>query len=56
MSKELKPGDVVKLMSDGPKMTIESVENGKAVCVWFMAGQLMRHEFLCELLNLISAS
>jgi len=36
MSKrQVKPGDVVQLTSDGPPMTVESVEGEKVACVWF---------------------
>lgn len=29
------PGDVVKLKSGGPKMTVQSATKAKATCVWF---------------------
>ncbi|WP_173089006.1 DUF2158 domain-containing protein [Devosia sp. 1635] len=31
---EFAPGDVVQLKSGGPKMTVEKIEGGQAVCVW----------------------
>ena len=37
MGKELELGDVVKLKSGGPKMTVNSDENSKtAECLWFV--------------------
>lgn len=35
---ELKPGDVVCIKSGGPPMTIESIADVRAVCVWFIEG------------------
>lgn len=32
---EFQNGDVVELKSGGPKMTIASVKQERAVCVWF---------------------
>ncbi len=29
------PGDVVRLKSGGPAMTIDGIENGHCVCLWF---------------------
>ncbi len=31
----LKVGDVIQLKSYGPKMTIDSLVNGIATCIWF---------------------
>jgi len=40
MGNELKVGDVVKLKSNGPKMTIDSVADTEhVVCVWFEGSQ-----------------
>ena len=44
---EFKKGDVVRLKSGGPKMTIDSVEeygsgnksNIRAICIWFDGGE-----------------
>jgi len=35
-SQKLKIGDVVKLKSDGPPMTVYNVEDKDAYCMWFM--------------------
>ena len=57
---EFKPGDVVKLKSGGPKMTIKKIgpnnlENAKddASCVWFEGNQLKDSRFPLE--TLVSA-
>lgn len=33
---ELKPGDVVKPKSGGPRMAIETIEDDHATCSWFV--------------------
>jgi uncharacterized protein YodC (DUF2158 family) len=33
-----KAGDLVKLRSGGPKMTIDSLITGRAICIWFHEG------------------
>jgi uncharacterized protein YodC (DUF2158 family) len=32
---EFKAGDIVRLKSGGPKMTIDTIDNSFATCVWF---------------------
>jgi uncharacterized protein YodC (DUF2158 family) len=39
MAEQFAPGDVVVLKSGGPSMTIESIEDDEAACVWFQAQQ-----------------
>lgn len=45
-NEELKPGDVVNLISGGPPMTIAGINQGIALCYWFVALQVT-HE-LCR--------
>ena len=57
MPEEFKPGDVVKLKSGGPRMTVDDVDvymsGGKpqAKCVWFEDKK--RYEALFELPTLV---
>ena len=39
---EFKPGDIVRLKSGGPQMTVESIDkkDGGLLCLWFDEGQL----------------
>jgi uncharacterized protein YodC (DUF2158 family) len=47
-----KVGDIVKLNSGGPPMTVESVEKRKAVCVWHdLNGCCFKETFLHECLT-----
>ena len=47
---KLKTGDVVKLPSGGPLMTVDGFrpESGKVCCAWFCGDQLQRSEFFVE--------
>jgi uncharacterized protein YodC (DUF2158 family) len=42
---EVQSGDVVRLRSGGPKMTVEKVENGAAACCFFAKKSLVRETF-----------
>lgn len=48
---EFNPGDVVQLKSGGPSMTIESVNDGIALCVWFEKSRQNREGFSTVLLT-----
>jgi len=54
MASELKPGDVVRLKSGGPKMTVESVDAGSkgpfAQCVWIAGPDARRFSVGCDTL------
>lgn len=57
MSNEIKAGEIVRLKSGGPKMTVESVFNdahGKRCvrCVWFDENRLARDVFQIESVEL----
>lgn len=39
------PGDEVRLKSGGPIMTIASVEDGKALCMWFDGTKQFEKEY-----------
>lgn len=53
---DFKPGDLVKLKSGGPAMTIESVDRkeGGFVCLWFTDGELDSDTFVSAVLVMIS--
>ncbi len=54
----MKTGDVVKLKSGGPLMTINNMSKGglttHAQCVWFKGSTLLRGEFNANLLLVTS--
>ena len=55
MSKDLKSGDVVRLNSGGPKMTVGAIFTGSdsANCQWFDLGRLGEKTFLLTSLTLV---
>ena len=42
---EFKAGDLVWLKSGGPQMTIESVDEPYATCVWFEKNTPIQHQY-----------
>lgn len=42
---EFKPGDVVRLKSHGPTMTVASVTGPAVRCDWFWGGKIESREF-----------
>lgn len=52
---EIKAGDVVKLKSGGVSMTVEKIrrDNGKAMCVWFVEGEIKSFDFAPEALTIV---
>ena len=54
-SQEFKIGDVVKLKSGGPTMTVNNIEeNGEIYCQWFAGKKLEEGQFSSD--SLIRAS
>ena len=51
-----KPGDVVKIKSIGPHMTIEEVDRGRCWCVWFEGRDVKRDCFPAECLDSVKAT
>jgi uncharacterized protein YodC (DUF2158 family) len=48
---DLKIGDIVRLKSGGPNMTIEEIDTDQIVsCVWFQDTIVKRHKFAAALL------
>lgn len=41
----MESGDVVVLKSGGPKMTIGSIQDGKATCLWFVNDTIQQSDF-----------
>ena len=50
---EFKVGDVVRLKSGGPKMTVDYFDSDteRALCVWFKDGERKQDHFLPETLE-----
>lgn len=48
---EFNVGDVVKLKSDGPEMTIEHIRNGEIWCVYFDDNRAIRESFVLGVLK-----
>ena len=48
---DLKIGDVVELKSGGPAMTVESIENNRVWCAWFINGETNRAVFASDMLQ-----
>jgi uncharacterized protein YodC (DUF2158 family) len=50
------PGDVVRLKSGGPAMTIDGIENGHCVCLWFGNDnmELQRRHIMPHVLSLVT--
>jgi uncharacterized protein YodC (DUF2158 family) len=52
MADEIKAGDVVALKGNfQPQMTVESVADGMAECVWFVECELRRASFAVDALT-----
>lgn len=49
---EIKAGDVVVLKSGSPKMTVQAIRDGLAICVWFSGTEALFGEFRPEALLL----
>ena len=48
----IKKGELVWLKSGGPSMTAtESCSKGTCTCVWFLQGQIQKHQFDIETLT-----
>lgn len=54
MSNNFKTGDVVKLKSDGPKMTVTRVEDNGVWCTWFAGKKNEKSFFPFDALLLVS--
>lgn len=52
MAQSFKPGDVVRLKSGGPAMTVEQIaSSGRVVCKWFEGKDLKIHLFVADTLE-----
>ena len=52
----IQPGDVVRLKSGGPAMTVETLESGHCVCLWFGTDnmELQRRHIMPQVLTLVT--
>lgn len=50
----MKIGDVVKLKSGGPNMTVMKISSGYAICHWFDQSKACKDSFAIESLEIIS--
>jgi len=56
-NQELKIGDLVKLKSGGPAMTVNNIEeNGQIYCRWFVGGETRADYFSPDALQLVEKS
>lgn len=53
-SMELKAGDVVRIKSRGPSMTIDELVSTSAGCVWFEGSVLHKGRFALETLEKVT--
>ena len=53
MADEIKTGDVVRLKSGGPKMTVQGDTYGMLLCSWFVNDQEKRASFTPESLEIV---
>ena len=52
MNEALRVGDIVKLKSGGPEMTVAQVfQNDQVRCIWFDAGECKESDFYVETLK-----
>jgi uncharacterized protein YodC (DUF2158 family) len=51
MENTLKVGDVVRLKSGGPEMTVGQIKDGIAFCGWFVGKKAMAKSYLIEMLE-----
>lgn len=49
----IKKGDVVKLKSGGPKMTVRGTTSGLWICSWFSGEEMKEGMFSAEQLEII---
>lgn len=51
-----KAGDIVKLKSGGPSMTVDKINNNKVSCVWFKDERLKTAVFRKDTLELVEGA